>query len=1059
MAEYKNLESDPNIRESKVNEFWASEKIFDRQMEQHKDKDSYVWYEGPPTANGKPHFGHLIPRIYKDFFPRYKAMRGYYTPRKGGWDTHGLPVEIEVEKQLGINSKQGIEEYGVEAFIEKCKESVWAYIGDWQDMIRRMGFWVDLDNPYVTYHDEYIETGWWALKNLWEQDLLYKGYKVLPYCPRCGTSLSSHEVAQGYEEVKDPSVFVKMKLVDRENEYILAWTTTPWTLPGNVALAVGPDFDYAKVKQDGEIYYLAKDLVERVLEEDYEVLDILKGTEMDGWAYEPPFPYLKNALEARDELVPAWFVSADPDFFVTTEDGSGIVHTAVMYGEEDYQLGDKLGLPKLHTVDQAGNFIEEVEPWAGMFVKDADKLIIRAMKDSGALYKAEDYKHNYPFCWRCKTPLLYYALESWFVRTTGRQEQIIENNKSIQWHPEHMRDGRMGNFLETMKDWAISRNRYWGTPLPVWSCSEDHKVCIGSREQLVEMADDKELAKEVELHRPYIDNIKISCPTCSGAMERVPYVMDCWFDSGMMHSAQWHRPFENEELWESQFPADFICEGLDQTRGWFYTMLVSSTLLYPDRPFPHPYRHCLVTGLGLDKEGKKMSKSWGNVLDPFELMDEFGADALRWYLFSESAPWRDIRLSKDAVSRSLHSFMSTIMNVYNFFALYGNIDGFNIKEHYVELENRSVLDQWMISRFEHTSQIAAAALDDYDITTATQAVAALVEDLSNWYVRSSRPRFWGDELTEDKQKGYSTLHEVLHGLSRLLAPFTPFLAETLYHRLGSEPELSVHLCEFPTGNEGNLNQELELEMALARSVVSLGRQARQNSGHKVRQPLHHITIQHERVEFNTEIEALVKSELNIKGLEFTNENIRDANVTAKVEPDMAVVGPKYGDLAPKIRKSFENSSLWDDIASAIESGNSYTLDLDGASQELAKEDVKIKYVTKEGVAAAFDDEVFVMLDTEITTELRSEGYVRELVHHIQSLRKKAGFEVTDRIELFVSADPELAEAVAQYEEHVKAETLAIAYHTQEASPDAVDHVDVVEVNGLNASVGLKRQAS
>ena len=1056
MAKYEKLESNPKLREQVVSEYWKEHNIFEKSIEDDGSKPHFVWYEGPPTANGLPHFGHLLPRIYKDFYPRYKTMRGYHAPRKGGWDTHGLPVEIEVEKKLGLNSKQEIEEYGVEKFIENCKESVWEYVGEWQDMMDRLGFWADLENAYVTYKDYYIETGWWALKTFWERDLLYQGYKVLPYCPRCGTSLSSHEVAQGYAEVSDPSVFVKMKLLDRENEYVIAWTTTPWTLPGNVALAVGPEFEYSKVSQNGEIYYLASDLVQKVLKEDFEVLETMKGSAMDGWRYEPPFPYLKNALEERGESTDAWFVSADPDFFVTTEDGSGVVHTAVMYGEEDYMLGDKLGLPKLHTVDQAGRFIPEVEPFADMFVKDADKLILKALKENGNLYKREDYLHNYPFCWRCQTPLLYYALESWFVKTTARQEQILENNRSIQWHPDHMRDGRMGNFLETMKDWAISRNRFWGTPLPVWHCINGHKLCIGSREELVRYAADKHMAQDVELHRPYIDDVDLECPECHSEMQRVPYVLDCWFDSGMMHTAQWHMPFENEETWEKQFPADFICEGQDQTRGWFYTMLVTSTMLYPDRPFPHPYRNCLVTGMGLDKDGKKMSKSRGNVLHPMELVEEFGADALRWYLFSGSAPWRDRPLTKDETSRVLHSFINTIVNVHNFFALYGNIDGFDIDQHHVPLAERSLLDRWLISRIHQTAREVCQELDEYDLVPATKAIADLVEDFSNWYVRVSRERFWGEELSEDKKKGYSTLQEGLLSLSQLMAPFMPFLAESLYRELGGDGE-SVHLSSYPEGNPDFIDEELEREMDLVRRICSLGRNARQNSGHKVRQPLSKITVQHERKSLSPEIEALVKSELNIKEVAFTQDNLRDEYIVAQVEADMGVVGPKYGGLAPKIRQALMDESKWAEIAQSIESSGEYALDLDGESAKLSKEDVKVKLTTSKTSPAAFDETVFVLLETEITAELRAEGYVRELVHHIQDLRKKAGFEVTDRIELFVDAAPELAEAMSEHADHIKDETLTVALHSEKAAPDAVDHVGDVEVNGLAANIGLKRQ--
>ncbi len=1056
MSKFTKLESDPKVREAKVSEFWSAQKIFEKSLEQNRNKPHYVWYEGPPTANGKPHFGHLMPRIYKDFFPRYKSMRGYYAPRKGGWDTHGLPVEIEVEKQLGLNSKQQIEEYGVEKFIEKCKESVWKYIGEWNEMIRQMGFWVNLEDAYVTYHDQYIETGWWALKKFWEEDLLYQGYKVLPYCSRCGTSLSSHEVAQGYEEVTDPSVFVKMKLKGRTNEYVIAWTTTPWTLPGNVALAVGPDFEYAKVKQGDEIYYLAKDLVERVLKDEYEVLATFKGSAMEGWEYEPLFPYLKEALEKRGERPKAWFVTAKTGEMVTTEDGSGVVHTAVMYGEEDYELGQRLGLPKLHTVDQAGKFIPEVTPWAGVFVKDADKQIIRHLKESGQLYKSETYKHNYPFCWRCQTPLLYYALESWFIRSTARQREIIENNRQIHWHPEHMQEGRFGNFLETMKDWALSRNRFWGTPLPVWSCESGHQVCVGSRDQLVELATDKKLAMSVELHRPYIDAVKLTCPQCKTAMERAPYVLDCWFDSGMMHTAQWHMPFANEKTWEEQFPADFICEGMDQTRGWFYTLLVTSTLLYPDRKFPHPYRHVMVTGMGLDEKGKKMSKSRGNVLAPMGLVEEFGADALRWYLYAGSAPWRDRILAKSEVAKTLHGFISTIINIYNFFELYGSIDGFDPAKHGIALEKRALLDRWILSRFHHAAKTATESLDSYDIVAATNAIESLVEDLSNWYVRVSRARFWGDKFSDDKKSAYSTLYEALLGLSKLIAPFMPFLAESLYQALGAPEGESVHLAKYPDGEAARIEQELEAEMELAQKIVSLGRSARQNSGHKVRQPLQSATVQHERKSLQNEILNLVKSELNVKELIFTSENLRALHQKIQVEPEMTAIGPKFGALAPQIKKALAAEDLWGSIASAIEAKGSYALELNGQRLELSSTDLRIKYSAPAKSPVAFDETCFVLLDTKISSALQAEGLVRELVHHIQQLRKESGFDVADRIELAITGDAELMSAVSSFTAHVKEETLAVTLDVAKASLNASDHVHDVSVNGLKAAVVLKK---
>jgi isoleucyl-tRNA synthetase len=887
--------------------------------------------------------------------------------------------------------------------------------------------------------------------------LLYKGHKVLPYCPRCGTPLSSHEVAQGYDEVTDPAITVKFKLKGRENQYVLAWTTTPWTLPGNVALAVGEEIEYVKVQQGDELYYLAAERLSHVLEGAYQVLETLKGRAMDGWEYEPLFPYLKDALGR--EAPHAWLVTAASEM-VSAEEGSGVVHTAVMYGEEDYALGERLGLPKHHTVDRNGRFTADVKPWAGMFVKDADRLIIRALKNEGKLYKEEKYTHTYPFCWRCDTPLLYYALDSWFIQTTARQEHIIANNQKIHWHPEYMRDGRFGNFLETMKDWALSRDRYWGTPLPIWICDTcGHPLCIGSRSELMQLAQDRPLAETVDFHRPYIDEVFLHCPQCQAQMRRVPQVIDTWFDSGMMHTAQWHYPFENQELFQGQFPADFICEGMDQTRGWFYTLLVTSTLLYPDYEYPHPFRHVIVTGMGLDAGGKKMSKSRGNVLDPMDFVNDFGADALRWYIYAGSAPWRDRPLLKEEAGKVLHGFINTIINVYNFFVLYASIDGFDPRKHANELRARPLLDRWIISRFAGTLQTVTRSLDVYDVVAATESLEALVDDFSNWYVRVSRPRFWGEGLSEDKRYGYSTLYEVLLGLAKVLAPFMPFLAESLYRGLGAPGAISVHLCEYPQAEPEHLDVELEQQMALARRVVSLGRAARQNCGIKVRQPLPSMNVQHTPVpQWPEELVTLVKGELNVKKLEFTEENLREQHIAVSVEPQMSVLGPKFGKLAPRIKQAITNENAAS-IAQALERTGAYRLVLEGETVSLTAEDLRVVRSAKPGAAVAFDEECFVVLDPRITSELRQEGYVRELVHGIQQLRKDAGYEVTDRIELFVNAAGELAQAIAAHQKHVQEETLAVALHSTEPKSGTVDHMDELNVNGLSVKVGLKRVRS
>ncbi len=1057
-SNYPKLTSDVSDREAQVLSFWAEQAIFEKSLRQTEDHPRYVFFEGPPTANGKPHFGHMMARVYKDLFPRYMTMRGYHVVRKGGWDTHGLPVELEVEKQLGLNSKQEIEDYGVEPFVETCKANVWEYVHAWEEMIRRMGFWIDLDDPYITYTNDYIESVWWALKTIWDQGLLYRGHKVLPYCPRCGTPLSSHEVAQGYEQTTDPAVFVKFALQDRPNEFILAWTTTPWTLPGNVALAVGPSIDYAKVRQGDEVYYLASELVDTVIEGDYEILEALKGRDMDGWAYEPLFPHLKDALEADGEAPNAWYVIAETGEMVSTDEGTGVVHTAVMYGEEDYQLGESFGLPKRHTVDENGRFTDEVGPYAGVFVKDADKQITRDLEADGKLYKQTTYEHTYPFCWRCDTPLLYYALDSWFVQTTARQDEIIANNQAIHWHPEHMRDGRFGNFLESMKDWALSRDRYWGTPLPVWVCSTgNHTLCVGSRAELVDHAQDPTLAQDVEPHRPYVDAVKLECPECESTMERVPYVIDCWFDSGMMHTAQWHAPFENQATFEEQFPADFICEGLDQTRGWFYSLLVTSTLLYPNREYPHPYRHVVVNGMGLDAEGKKMSKSRGNVLDPMEFAQEFGADALRWYLYSGSAPWRDIPLSKEETSKVLYGFLNRVANVYNFFALYASIDGFDYERDRAELSDRATLDRWLVSRLSRTAERVTASLDAYDVVTATQAIDAFVDDLSNWYVRVSRPRFWGAELTDDKRSAYATLYEALLGLSKMMAPFTPFVTEDIYRGLGCPEGESVHLARFPQPDGDVMDDALERDMALAREVVSLGRAARQNCGLKVRQPLRTMWVQHRHARaLPDELNELVKRELNLKDWQFTDEDLRNQYVQTRLEPNMAAIGPDFGPQAPAIQQALQEAVDPSEIERALSADGRYQLAVDGAAVELTDRHVEVRHQTPSEAPVAFDDACVVALDAELTPELRAEGHVRELVHHVQQLRKAAGFEVSDRIQLYVAADVELEHALRQYQAHVQDETLAVSLHEGLPEGDSLDYVDDVNVNGLAAKVGLAK---
>jgi isoleucyl-tRNA synthetase len=1055
MPTYKQLSADLKAREADVAELWEGSSIFAQSLKQNEGKERWVFYEGPPTANGKPHFGHLMPRVYKDLFPRYKMMKGFEVRPKGGWDTHGLPVELEVEKALGLNSKKEIEEYGVEEFIAKCKESVWLYKEEWEKLIGRMGFWIDLENAYITYEDYYIESNWWVLNRIFEQDLLYKGHRVSPYCPRCGTPLSSHEVAQGYEEVRDPSVFAKFKLEGKDNEYVIAWTTTPWTLPGNVALAVGKKFDYVKVQQEGEFYYLAEALAEKVLGEDYEILERVKGADMDGWKYEPLYPFLKNALaEQGDENPNAWFVVATEDM-VTLEDGSGVVHTAVMYGEEDYKLGMEHGMPAHHTVDDAGKFIEAVTPWAGRFVKDCDREILKDLKTSGKLYKAEDYLHNYPFCWRCKTPLLYYAMDSYFVKSTGRQQEIIDNNQAIQWHPEHMKDGRFGNFLETMKDWALSRARYWGTPLNIW-CNADGEpvLSVASREELVKYAKDKELAQSVELHRPYIDDVVLLHPDTGEELNRVPYVIDGWFDSGVMHTAQWHYPFERQDdFYDVEFPADFICEGLDQTRGWFYSLLVTSTLVHGDRPYPHPYKHCLVTGLGLDAEGKKMSKSWGNVLDPWEMINAYGADATRWFFYSDSAPWRDKMLSAEVVGGAPFQFLETVRNTYNFFALYADIDGFDPATQNVPVEQRPMMDRWVLSRLQGTIETLTHGMDNYDVIIATKALTSFVDDLSNWYVRTSRSRFWGDTMTDDKTSAYQTLHQALLTLSKLLGPFVPFLAESVYQALDGEKE-SVHLSDYPTPDAALRDEALEAQMALTRQVIVLGRAARNHAKVKTRQPLSLLKVKYPGDSgLPDELEALAYNELNVKLIEYV-DNV-DEYLVAAAEADRAQLGPKFGALTAKIYEAIQGSDA-DEVSHTLKEHGVLHLNIGGEEISLSRDDVKITYKAKDGFSAAYDDTACAVFDLTITDDLRREGYARELIRTVQELRKKADFQVSDRITLYVQSDDAIGTAIEAFSDKIRTEVLANELHLG-AVPDSVEFQAEQKVNDIQATIGLTRQ--
>ncbi|MCD5408764.1 isoleucine--tRNA ligase [Candidatus Bipolaricaulota bacterium] len=1032
---FHKLESDPRRREQAVLEFWEREKAFERSLKRREEGPHYVFYEGPPTANGRPHFGHLLPRIYKDLFPRYKTMRGYFVGRKAGWDCHGLPVELEVEKELGIKTKAEIERYGIEKFVERCKASVHKYIRAWEDMIRRMGFWIDLARPYITYKDEYIETLWWELKRIHEQGLLYQGHKILPYCPRCGTPLSSHEVAQGYRNVEDPSVFVLMPLVDDPEKAFLVWTTTPWTLPANVALAVDPDATYVEVAYDGKRLILAKPRLPAVLGEKAEVVAEYRGKDLIGLHYQPLYPL---ADPERGYLV----VGAE---FVTMDEGTGIVHIAPAFGEEDYQLGKDEGLPFVQPVDRIGKFTQEFPLAAGKFVKEADPLIIEDLKGKGRLLKAEKYAHDYPFCWRCDTPLLYYALDSWFIASTKKKDEITAENERVSWYPEYVGRGRFGDFLRSMRDWALSRDRYWGTPLPVWVCGDCGAIrVIGSREELVEHARDPELARTVELHRPYVDRVELSCQ-CEGTMRRVPYVLDTWFDSGSMHTAQWHYPFENQEQFEKSYPADFICEALDQTRGWFYTLLVTGVLVHGKTP----YRNVLVTGMGLDAQGQKMSKSRGNVLDPLPIADQHGADAVRWYLISESAPWTLRRIDPQGVAKARFGFLETVRNSHDFFALYARIDGFDPKEHSAP-DARPALDRWLLSRVAAAVEEVTAALDRYDVVGACTELTRLVDDLSNWYIRLSRPRFWGQGFTPDKLSAYRTLYEALRTLALLLAPFTPFLAEAMWSSLrGEEDPQSVHWADWPQG--GPRDEPLERAMRRVREVASLGLAARNLAKIKVRQPLAALYVVKKPgdEEVPEELWDLARTELNVREISPVEDLARFQ--VPKLSPNFKVLGPRLGPLAQRAAaaiSSADQKALWEELS---RSGKA-SLNLDGEEVGITPEDVNVSWEPAEGFVVLSEPEGEVALDVRLTDELRAEGDFRELVHRIQLARKEAGFEVTDRIELFYQG--EIAGIFEKFGERIREEVLAVALKQGELSDP--EHTLELEVHGRRGVVQLRR---
>lgn len=995
---YKKVNSSMDFctRELEVLEFWKSNNIFEKSVEKNDGKESFSFYDGPPTANGKPHIGHILTRVMKDIIPRYKTMKGYHVLRKAGWDTHGLPVELEVEKSLGIDGKKEIENYGIEPFIKKCKESVWKYKGEWEKMSDRVGYWVDMENPYITYDDNYIESIWWSIKKVFEQGLLYKGYKIVPYCPRCGTALSSHEVAQGYKDVKEKSIFVKFPIKGAEKEYFLAWTTTPWTLFSNVALCMNPDESYVKISADGEKYVLAESLVSSLFEE-YEIIDKKLGKEYEGTEYLPLFD-LNNTNKK------AYYITNDT--YVTLTDGSGIVHIAPAFGEDDANVGRKYDLPFLQMVETNGRFAEGVgEPFSGVFCKDGDKLVIANLTERGLLFKELMYEHSYPYCWRCDTPLIYYARESWFIKMTEVRDKLLKNNASVNWMPPTIGSGRMGNFLENVIDWGISRERYWGTPLPIWICEDCGEIhVIGSREELREMSG---LKNDVELHKPYIDDVKVKCPKCGKIMTRTPEVLDCWYDSGSMPFAQWHYPFENKDILEKQFPADFISEAVDQTRGWFYTLLAISTLIFDKAPF----KNCIVLGHVNDKNGIKMSKHKGNVVDPWSVLDVQGADAVRWYFYTSSAPWIPSRFSAETVSEGQRKFMGTLWNTYAFFVLYADIDKYDPSKYNIDNCNLTLMDKWVLSGLNTLVQYVDENLNQYKITESARAIQEFTDNLSNWYVRRSRERFWGSDMSEDKIAAYTTLYTVLVTLAKIVAPFTPFMAENIYQNLvvnfySDAPE-SVHLCDFPIADMSKVDTALESDMDFVLKAVVLGRAVRNTSNIKNRQPLSKVYIKSD-IKLNDEsILKLIAEELNCKECEIIENN--SAFVGYELKPQLKTIGPKYGKLLGSIKKYLSECDA-SAVVADVENGI-HRVVLADERVEFTKEDLLINTVSKEGYVSESNGNMVVTMDTTLTEELVYEGIARELVSKLQTMRKDAGFEVTDHINIGYEANGKSAEVL------------------------------------------------
>ena len=1025
---YNKVDTNMNFvdREKETEKFWRENDIFKKSMENRKEGETYTFYDGPPTANGKPHIGHVETRTIKDMIPRFQTMKGKYVPRKAGWDTHGLPVEIEVEKLLGLDGKDQIEAYGLEPFIKKCKESVWKYKGMWEDFSNTVGFWADMDNPYVTYDDNFIESEWWALKEIWNKGLLYKGFKIVPYCPRCGTPLSAQEVAQGYKLVKEKSAVVRFKVVD-EDAYFLAWTTTPWTLPSNVALCVNPNDTYIKAKAvDGYTYYLAEALADKVLspllsKEDkeagkkaYEVLETYKGQDLERKEYEPLYACAKELADKQGKK--GFFVTCDT--YVTMSDGTGIVHIAPAFGEDDANVGRNYDLPFVQFVNGKGELTEET-PFAGMWVKDADPEVLKDLSARKQLFDAPKFEHEYPHCWRCDKPLIYYARESWYIKETAVKDDLIRNNNTVNWIPESIGSGRFGNWLENIQDWAISRNRYWGTPLNIWECACGHRECIGSRAELAEKAGDPKAA-EVELHRPYIDAVTIKCPECGKDMHRVPEVLDCWFDSGAMPFAQHHYPFENKELFEQQFPANFISEAVDQTRGWFYSLLAESTLLFNKAP----YKNVIVLGHVQDENGQKMSKSKGNAVDPFDALNKYGADAIRWYFYINSAPWLPNRFHGKAVVEGQRKFMSTLWNTYAFFVLYADIDNFDPTKYELNYDQLPVMDKWLLSRLNTTVQAVDNDLANYKIPEAARALQEFVDEMSNWYVRRSRERFWAKGMEQDKINAYMTLYHALVTIAKTAAPMIPFMTEDIYQNLvrsvdKNAPE-SIHLCDFPTVNEAWIDKDLEADMKELLEIVVLGRACRNTANIKNRQPIGTMYVKAEKKmsEFYTDI---IADELNVKEVKFADDV--ESFISYSFKPQLRTVGPKYGKLLGGIRQALTDIN-GTAAMNELRTNGVLKLDINGNNVELTEEDLLIETAQTEGYVSESDGETSVVLDTNLTPELIEEGFVREIISKIQTMRKEAGFEVMDKIVVYAHGNDKIQDVMKAHEDEIKSEVLA-----------------------------------